>query len=338
MGGCLSNQNVSQAELKAQKEEKIRTKWIDSSLAKDKVSDRESIKLLFLGAGESGKSTLLKQMTILHRQGFTKEERDSFLALIHSNIISSMKLLIRQSLEYVSTKPQCAISADAQPAMRLVQELKFDDRLTEKAGQAVAQLWQDPGIQATYVFRSQYNLTDSAKYFFDKVLAVCRPSFEPDEQDILRSRIRTTGIVEHRFFIDNNDFRMYDVGGQRNARKKWIHCFQNVTSVIFVAAISAYDQVVVEDNKTNGLVEALNLFEDICTSRWFANTAMILFLNKKDIFQEKVCFSLCIRFAFVSMRQLAHSGVSLFVRAVVLTVLSLPLHTHTHTHRSRLYR
>lgn len=62
-------------------------------------------------------------------------------------------------------------------------------------------------------------------------------------QDILRARIRTTGIVEHTVRIEGNEFRMYDVGGQRNARKKWIHCFENVTSVIFVAALSGYDQV-----------------------------------------------------------------------------------------------
>jgi hypothetical protein len=32
-------------------------------------------------------------------------------------------------------------------------------------------------------------------------------------------------------------------GGQRNERRKWIHCFENVTAVIFVAALSEYDQV-----------------------------------------------------------------------------------------------
>ena len=52
-----------------------------------------------------------------------------------------------------------------------------------------------------------------------------------------------TGIVEHKFEIDGNKFAMFDVGGQRNERKKWIHCFQDVTAVMFVAAISEYDQV-----------------------------------------------------------------------------------------------
>ncbi len=63
--------------------------------------------------------------------------------------------------------------------------------------------------------------------------------------------------------------------------------FENVTAVLFVAAISEYDQVLYEDENTNRIVEALNLFEEICNSRWFRETSMILFLNKRDLFQEK---------------------------------------------------
>merc|ERR1719174_3577782 len=57
------------------------------------------------------------------------------------------------------------------------------------------------------------------------------------------ARVRTSGIVTERYCIEGSTFEMYDVGGQRNERKKWIHCFDNVTAVIFVAALSEYDQV-----------------------------------------------------------------------------------------------
>merc|ERR1712100_830153 len=71
------------------------------------------------------------------------------------------------------------------------------------------------------------------------------------------------GIVEEAYNIDGVEFRMYDVGGQRNERKKWIHCFDNVTAVIFVGAISEYDQVLYEDKTQNRLIEAVDLFEEI---------------------------------------------------------------------------
>lgn len=41
---------------------------------------------------------------------------------------------------------------------------------------------------------------------------------------------------------------MFDVGGQRSERKKWIHCFENVTSIIFCVALSEYDQVLLEES------------------------------------------------------------------------------------------
>jgi len=104
----------------------------------------------------------------------------------------------------------------------------------------------------------------------------------------LRARLRTSGIVERKFKIQNVDFKFLDVGGQRNERRKWIHCFDGVTSVIFVAAISEYDQVLYEDESQNRLQEAIKEFEKICNNPFFDETAMILFLNKKDLFEDKI--------------------------------------------------
>ena len=55
--------------------------------------------------------------------------------------------------------------------------------------------------------------------------------------------MKTTGIVKIEFRIRHRIFHMFDVGGQRSERKKWIHCFDNVTAVLFVISLSEYDQV-----------------------------------------------------------------------------------------------
>jgi hypothetical protein len=100
--------------------------------------------------------------------------------------------------------------------------------------------------------------------------------------------VRTTGIVKKDFLIEGNKFQMYDVGGQRNERKKWIHCFDNVTAVLFVVALSEYDQVLMEDEDVNRMQEAIKLFTQICNSKHFASTNMVLFLNKRDLFEDKI--------------------------------------------------
>ena len=81
---------------------------------------------------------------------------------------------------------------------------------------------------------------------------------------------------------------MVDVGGQRSERKKWMHCFQDVKAVIFCVALSEYDLKLYEDDMTNRMQQSLKLFKEICNNKWFTNTSMILFLNKKDLFEEKI--------------------------------------------------
>ena len=71
--------------------------------------------------------------------------------------------------------------------------------------------------------------------------------YVPTDQDLLRSRLRTTGITETIFDLGQLTYRMFDVGGQRSERKKWIHCFENVNCLLFLVAISGYDQCLVED-------------------------------------------------------------------------------------------
>ena len=94
--------------------------------------------------------------------------------------------------------------------------------------------------------------------------------------------------MTERFVIDNTAFQLVDVGGQRNERRKWIHVFEGVTAVLFVAAISEYDQTLFEEESKNRLEEAFDLFEKMVNSDWFKQTNMILFLNKSDIFREKL--------------------------------------------------
>ena len=100
---------------------------------------------------------------------------------------------------------------------------------------------------------------------------------------------------------------MFDVGGQRSERKKWIHCFENVTSIIFCVALSEYDQVLLEESSQvrtlidsliqpltriqNRMMESLVLFDSVVNSRWFMRTSIILFLNKVDLFKAKLARS-----------------------------------------------
>ena len=129
---------------------------------------------------------------------------------------------------------------------------------------------------------------DSASYFFSEVRRIGKAGYVPTETDVLRARQKSTGIVETRFNMGQLSIHMFDVGGQRSERKKWIHCFESVTSIIFCTALSEYDQVLLEEAGQNRMVESLVLFESVINSRWFLRTSIILFLNKIDVFKSKL--------------------------------------------------
>lgn len=149
-------------------------------------------------------------------------------------------------------------------------------------------MWSDPVIKKISGTKECLKkLDESAIYLFDNIDRFSDPNFQPNSTDILRVRIRTTGIDEAKFKMDELTIRLIDVGGQRSERRKWIHCFQGVEAVIFIVASSEYDQTLREDDSHNRLEESMNLFSEISNSHWFRNTTFLLFLNKQDIFKTK---------------------------------------------------
>ena len=146
-------------------------------------------------------------------------------------------------------------------------------------------------MKIVWTKRAQMNVIDSHKDFLNDIRRIASTSFKPTTQDLLLSRVRTTQVIVEKYNIDGIDFEMYDVGGQRSERRKWIDCFDTVDSVIFVAALSEFDQSLAEAKHTNRMAEAIELFRSVCNNRAFANTSIMLFLNKKDIFAEKIQYS-----------------------------------------------
>ena len=265
-----------------------RSKQIEKNLKEDGIQAAKDIKLLLLGAGESGKSTIVKQMKIIHDSGFTPEDFRQYKPVVYSNTIQSMVAILRAMQSLSISFADYAREQDAKMVFDIVTRMEDTEPFSEEFLQAMKRLWTDSGVQLCFQRSNEYQLNDSAKYFLDDLERLGRKDYMPTEQDILRTRVKTTGIVEVHFSFKNLNFKLFDVGGQRSERKKWIHCFEDVTAIIFCVAMSEYDQVLHEDETTNRMQESLKLFDSICNNKWFLETAIILFLNKKDLFEEKI--------------------------------------------------
>ncbi|GIY88884.1 guanine nucleotide-binding protein G(o) subunit alpha [Caerostris darwini] len=284
MGACLS---LDEEERRAQ----LRSEEIDKQLAELAKQERNVIKILLLGAGESGKSTLVKQMKIIHSDGFTIDELKSFKPTVLDNILSSMKYvltgmgILRINLENAKNKVHAQTILSCQCC--------FDEKyvMLPFIASALRSLWADKGVRLAVARGYEYELNDSALYLFEGMDRICSEKYVPTATDVLRARVRTTGIIETHFKINDFVIRMFDIGGQRSERRKWIQCFDDVGALLFVVALSGYDMVLQEDNAVNRLQESLQLFSSICNNRFFINTSMILFLNKLDLFREKILYS-----------------------------------------------
>lgn len=359
---------------------------IEKRLMMEKQREKNEVKLLLLGAGESGKSTVLKQMKVLHQNGFTHQERQQYAQVIWADAIQSMRILIIQArklgISLDSDLPNSELShfktvilrakvldhidtgiaggsnflndyvlkySERSEAKRRIQSTgrtgsvwdsieqkqqqeqqlllgggDNSDKVTQLEeitqglndtsirpgvstinsnvlnnqsenftrdliAESIKKLWyEDKGIQQCFIRSNEFQLEGSASYYFDNIDNFANPNYICTNEDILKGRIKTTGITETNFNIGSSKFKVLDAGGQRSERRKWIHCFQDITAVLFVLAVSEYDQMLFEDERVNRMHEAMMLFDSLCNSKWFINTPFILFLNKIDLFEEKI--------------------------------------------------
>ena len=116
--------------------------------------------------------------------------------------------------------------------------------------------------------RNEYDLMDSAKYFLSSLDRIGCDGYTPTQNDVLHLRIPTSGIIEYIFKIPHRkesiQLRIVDVGGQKTERRKWVHCFDDVKSVIFLTALSEFDRLPTqEDEEGTRLEESMHLFQVI---------------------------------------------------------------------------
>ncbi|CAG5053210.1 unnamed protein product [Parnassius apollo] len=270
------------------------SKQIDREIKEWIKTYNDAIKLLLLGTGESGKTTIIKQMRILHIKGFSHSERMAMTPHIHFNTHESIYEII-QNMSPLGISLQNPKNVRAQDYLLNVGP-EGPQEYNEEYFDNVRDLWQDGGVRECFKRSNEYQLIDSAEYFLDRIDLIGKEDYVPSDADILRCRRKTTGIQKIEFKVKvpksvhggTQEFWMFDVGGQRGERKKWIQVFEGIHAIWFVVACSDFDQTLREDNSQNRLKEALILFEDVWQSRFLLEAGLIVFLNKQDLLETKI--------------------------------------------------
>lgn len=246
-------------------------------------------KILLLGAGESGKSTVVKQVKLIWKIGggvFTDAEKSDYILALRRNCVEVIQTLV----EAVTNLNIAVANDDAllKQQISAVQQLSADGKLTVEASQAIKSVWASVPIQEAYSRRAEFWLLDATPYYMREIDRIADPDFDPSEEDSIMARVRTTGIVTTQLPDPPYTYHVVDVGGQRSERRKWINCFDNVNAIIFLEGLSGYNQVLFEDDRVNRMHESLKLFEEILTNQLFKDIPIFVFLNKKDLFESMI--------------------------------------------------
>ncbi|PVF98560.1 guanine nucleotide binding protein, alpha subunit [Serendipita vermifera] len=323
----------------------------ENEMKKAKKQMQKEAKILLLGSGDSGKTTIMKQMRLITNASFTRGELESFRQLVFTNLVTGMKAVIECLSEVgldITSDPE---ASRAYQMIEIAPDIKDGEAFPEEYLHAFQLLWQHPIVRQGFDQTRQFAIPDNVPYFFSALDRLFSPDYRPTNQDLVHTRARTSGIVETIFKVSdisgnlpdpnavprtigsrrtradpptarnthestgsgeataveeneadnrtkNNSFkvrsagmrdlRFVDVGGQRSERRKWIHCFQDVTAVLFLVSLSGYDQCLVEERSMNQMSDAMTIWESICTMEWFKATSLILFLNKTDLFESKI--------------------------------------------------
>ncbi|KXJ18400.1 guanine nucleotide-binding protein G(i) subunit alpha-2 [Exaiptasia diaphana] len=286
-----SETNLKPSELKAAYK---RSQHIDALLDKEREERQQEIQILTLGSGGSGKSTFIKQLKIVYDNGYNDEERQEFRSVIYRNIYENVCKITR-GLEKIG------LHFDDENVKSFAEGCVAQDDSNCDNNNAVFSpvnkadvleaFWKESCVQECYKKRSLFHIDETSKYFFTDINRLAKEDYVPEALDILRVRDRTQGVVERNIKVNDYKYRVIDVEGQKSQRKKWIHFFDGVTAVVFFASLSSYDEVLEEDEAVNAMRDNLDLFEEISNCEYLSGTQFILFLNKQDLFKEKLTTS-----------------------------------------------
>ncbi|CAO3687356.1 unnamed protein product [Rhizopus microsporus] len=180
--------------------ERKRSNEIDRYLEKERGIREKECKILLLGSGESGKSTILKQMKIINLNGYSSDELFAWRATVYRNVVESAQALIQAMAKLGVDYEKAELRENVDKVLEYRVSGNPKSQLSPEIVAIIKLLWQDKAVLSYFEKRDKtFYIMDSAPYFFDSMDRIGQANYIPNEQDVLRARLKTTGITEIQF-------------------------------------------------------------------------------------------------------------------------------------------
>ena len=243
----------------------------------------QDVKILLIGPGESGKTTIWRQLKLNYCGGFDESEKESLKPCIQLNILTDMKNLI----DFMNQSGQ-SVAPELSNSVDVVTSLQDDnEELIPEVASEITKLWDDPMMKINYQKATNIGIGDNADFFIENVQRIAEPSYQPSDEDLLKSRIKTTGKSDLDVMFNDIKVKLVDIGGQLCERSKWASFSEGVGYLIFVVPLSDFNQPMYEDDSILRTNDTKDLFK-ATANRKFENIPIFLVFNKLDMFEKKL--------------------------------------------------
>ncbi|ETO29335.1 trimeric G-protein alpha o subunit [Reticulomyxa filosa] len=256
---------------------------INEKLGEAAQQEKRLIRIFLLGPGDSGKSTILKQLKKIY-SNVDEKERVSYIASMQEvAYLKNQKSLNFAFFFWVGGEGGAHLPAYPEQAKEEFIQNQKTLELTEEMITKIETLWADKTLE----YRSLYQIADNVPYFLDKVREIGTRGYVPSFEDYIRFRMRTTGYTSERFVTELKDKKFWleltDVGGQRAERKKWLYLdTSSVNAILYIMAISEYDMMLFEADNVKRIDEAFDLFVGVMKKGFFVDKTCVIFFNKYE--------------------------------------------------------
>ncbi|KAI8913307.1 G-protein alpha subunit-domain-containing protein [Gorgonomyces haynaldii] len=270
---------------KTRRQKQKRSKEIDAWLKAEgkKLDPQNHLILLLLGPSDSGKSTVLKQMTLLHGKGFTKEMKRESAGEIQRFIMQATRKIVG----YLLQQDPLWDSSELETTVREFMDSE-DNTLTEARGY-IEKMLQSTLFKSALEKMDDIGVEQCASYFILKYAEIMQQDFLPTDNDMLQMRKKTEHISETVFEIDDKFWHIVDVAGQKSKRSRWTSYMERkATGVLYVFACSAYNQYLEEQPDTLRIVDAIQLYTSLVSDKLLNLNSIIVLFNKFDQLDEKI--------------------------------------------------
>ena len=185
-------------------------KSISEKLNKYIKEEESTLSMLLLGAGGSGKSTVLKQMEKIHNGDMDEKSLNQTLNDVHKNITMDIYDLCKQY--FVLKEKFNDIKFDSSDIENLAIKIATEhdpihnQRLTPSFANDIQTLWNTESMQKVFEIRKKSHIMDNTPWFMDKVTEYADPNYIPTFDDYVRIRDCTTGTVRYQSFSVHCEF------------------------------------------------------------------------------------------------------------------------------------